>query len=142
MDHQVFYLINMRVFVTKSNESLSWRRSLITEVSQESNLSLVNLETLFRRSEFSFIKLGQWSKKWQVVLISKPQLQIGLSESRKPCLNLWFVSWRWLKPRLRPRLLREVLINFGILLLKVLRLSDFRIDLSRLFHSNVAEVKK
>ena len=138
MDHQVFYLINMRVFVTKSNESLSWRRSLITEVSQESNLSLVNLETLFRRSEFLFIKLGQWSKKWQVVLISKPQLQIGLSESRKPCLNLLFVSWRWLKPRL----LREVLINFGILLLKALRLSEFRIDLSRLFHSNVAEVKK
>ena len=54
---------NIRLFVTKSNESSPQRRSLITEVSQEGNLSLVNLETLFRRSDLSFIKLVQWKKK-------------------------------------------------------------------------------
>ena len=42
---------DIRVFVTKPNESSLQRRSLITEVSQESNLSLVNLETLFRRGD-------------------------------------------------------------------------------------------
>ena len=36
---------------------------LIAEVSQEGDLPLVNLETLLRRSDLSFIKLGQWSKK-------------------------------------------------------------------------------
>ena len=60
----------------------------MTEVSEEGNLSLVNPETLFRRSDLSFIKLGKRSKKWQVVSMSNLQLQIGLSESRKPCLNL------------------------------------------------------
>ena len=54
---------NIRLFVTKSNESSPQRRSLITEMSQEGNLSLVNLETLFRRSDLSFIKLVQWKKK-------------------------------------------------------------------------------
>ena len=54
---------NITVFVTKSNESSPYRRSLITEVSQEGNLSLVNLKTLFRRSDLSFIKSGQWSIK-------------------------------------------------------------------------------
>ena len=54
---------NIRLFVTKSNESSPQRRSLITEVSQEGNLSLVNLETLFRRNDLSLIKLGQWSEK-------------------------------------------------------------------------------
>ena len=56
-------VFNIRVFVTKSNESSPLRRSLITEVSQEGNLSLVNLETLFRRNDLSLIKLGQWSEK-------------------------------------------------------------------------------
>ena len=36
---------------------------MITEVSQEGNFSLVNLEALFRRSDLTFRKLGEWSKK-------------------------------------------------------------------------------
>ena len=32
-------------------------------MSQEGNLYLVNPETLFRRSDLSFIKFEQWSKK-------------------------------------------------------------------------------
>ena len=46
---------DIRVFVTKSNKSSPSRRSLITEV--------VSLETWFRRSVLSFIKLGKWSEK-------------------------------------------------------------------------------
>ena len=79
---------NIRAFVTKPNESLLKRRRLITEVSQEGNLSFVNLETLFRRSDLSFINLIQWCKKWQVVLMPNTQLPVGLNEPRKPCLNL------------------------------------------------------
>ena len=39
-------------------------------MSQEGNLSLVNLKTLFRRSDLSFIKLGQWSIKLRVNTLS------------------------------------------------------------------------
>ena len=122
-------------------------------MSQEGNLSLVSLETLFRRRDVSFIKLGQWSKKWQVVSMSKPQLQIGLSKSRIQCLNLW--SRRWLKSRRKLVrclislvlkqlyvLLGEGLINFRILFLKILKLSEFQIDLSRFFHLSITEAKK
>ena len=49
-------------------------------MSQEGNLSLVDLEVLLRRSDLSFIKLGQWSKEWQLVSKSNPQLQIALSD--------------------------------------------------------------
>ena len=122
-------------------------------MSQEDNWSLVNLETLLRRGDLSFIKLGQRSKKWQAVSMSKPQLQIGLSESRKPCLNLW--SRRWLKPSrnlvrcLIPLVLKQLYVvlgedlkNFRILFIKILKLSEFRIDLSRLFHLIITEGKK
>ena len=121
-------------------------------VSQEGKASLVILETSFRRSVLSFMKLGQWCKKWHVDSISNPQLQIGLSESRKPCLNL--CSRRWLNPRrslvryLIPLVLKQLcvllgegLINFKIHFLNMLRLSEFRIDKSRLFHSITTEGK-
>ena len=39
-------------------------------------------------------------------------------------------------------LLGEGLINFRILFLKILKLSEFRIDLSILFHSIISEGKK
>ena len=55
--------IDMKVFVTKSNKSSPQRKSLITDVSQKDNLSLVNLEVLFRRSDLSFIESGQWIKE-------------------------------------------------------------------------------
>ena len=119
-------------------------------VSQVGKASLVILETSFRRSVLSFVKLGQWSKKWHVDSISNQQLQIGWSESKKPCLNLY--SRRWLNPRrslvryLIPLVLKQLcvllgegLINFKIHFLNMLRLSEFRIDKSRLFHSITAE---
>lgn len=32
-------------------------------------------------------KAGQWSKKWQVDSVSKPQLHVGLSKLKKLCLS-------------------------------------------------------
>ena len=126
---------------------------MINAVSQVGKASLVILEISFRGSVFSFTKLGQWGKKWHVDSISNPQLQIGLSESRKPCLNL--CSRRWLNPRrslvryLIPLVLKQLcvllgegLINFKINFLNILRRSEFRIDKSRLFYSITAEGKK
>ena len=56
------------------------------------------LPIMFKRVDLSFEKLGQWRSKWADVSVSLPQLQIGLSESWKLCLNL--CSRRWLKPNL------------------------------------------
>ena len=114
---------------------------------------LVILETFFRRCDLSFLKLGQWSKKWQVVSISKPQRQLGLRESSKSCLNFW--SRRRFKPRrnlvicLIPLVLKQLyvligkfLINFKIHFKKLLRLLELRKDLSRSFHSIIRKGKK
>ena len=111
---------------------------------------MVILDTSFRRSVLSFMKLGQCSKKWHVVSISNPQLQIELTESRKPCLNLY--SRRWLNPRrslvryLIPLVLKQLcvllgegLIDFKIHFLNMLRLFELWIDKSRLFHSITSE---
>ena len=58
------------------------------------------------------MKLGKWSKKLHIVSISNPQLQVRLSESRKPCLNL--CSRRWLKPRyLIPLVLKQLYVLLG-----------------------------
>ena len=62
------------MFVAESNESSPQRRSLTNAVSQEGKASLVILDTSFRMSVLSFMKLGQWSKKRHVVSISNSQL--------------------------------------------------------------------
>ena len=98
------------------------------------------------------MNLGKWSKKCYVVSISNPQLQIGLSESSKPCLKL--CSQKWLNPRcslvryLIPLVLKQLcvllgegLIDFKIHFLNMLRLFELRIDKSRLFHSITSEGK-
>lgn len=144
---------NIRVFLTWSNESLPQRWSLITDVLQECSLSVINLKTLFMRRYISFIKLEQRSKKWQIVWISKLQLQIGLSKFRKASLN--FLSHGWLKPVgsvvrwLIPLVLKQLLvllgdglINFRKRFLKIHKLFEFWMDLSILFHSIIAEEKK
>ena len=86
-------------------------------------------------------------------MISLPQLQIGLSESWKPCLNL--CSQRWLKLSLNlvsnltplglwqlKTLFPEGRINFKRLFLKTFKLSELRIFRSNLFHSMTVEGKK
>ena len=45
------------------------------------------LDYVFKRVGLSFTKLGQWSKKWQVDSISKPQLHAGQSKLKELCLN-------------------------------------------------------
>ena len=88
----------------------------------------------------------------EVVSISKPQLEIRLSEFRKTSLNLCSGRERKLYNFIRCSiplvskqsylLLREGLINFRILFLQILRISEFRIHLSRLLHSINVEGKK
>ena len=76
--------------------------------------------------------------------MSWPQQQIGFKQSRKLCLNLW--SLRWLKPNLSlvisfipiglwqlKVLLAVARMNCKMLFLKIARLSELLILLSRLF---------
>ena len=124
---------------------------MITKVSQEGNLSLVNLELLFRRNDLSFIKLGQWSKEWQFISMSNAQMQIALSESGKRCLDLW--QQRWLKPRrnlvrcLITLIVKQLYVLLGVgvifrvLFKKIIKLSEFGIDLPRLFNLIITEGK-
>ena len=53
---------------------------------------------IFRKVNLLLEKLEQWRRKWVDVSTFWSELQIGLSESRKPCLNL--CSRRWLRPNL------------------------------------------
>ena len=111
------------------------------------------LPMIFRKVDLSFEKLRQWRSKWTDVSISLPQLQIGLSESWKLCLNL--CSRRWLKPNLKlvNKLTRLGLWQFKTVLpegcmklksafLKIFKLSELWIFRSSLFHSITAEGNK
>ena len=111
------------------------------------------LSILSRRFCLSLVNFGQWRKKWFNVSISKPQVQIGLSESKKLCLNLCSLKWQrpswrlvrksspfgWLT--LKTSLLRG-LIKFKIFFLKVEYEGELRISASNLFHSTNANEKK
>ena len=63
--------------------------------------------------------LGQWRRKWVVVLISWPQECIGDTQCWKLCLNLW--SPKWLSPS------RNLVINFNPLVSWILQV-DFGFD--------------
>ena len=108
---------------------------------------------VLRRVRLSVLHMGQWRRKCAVDSISKPQLQNGFKESWKLCLNL--CSRKWLKPsrslviNLIPlglwqlkRLLADGLINFRILFLKILKLLEFLMLWSSLFHSIIVDGKK
>ena len=111
------------------------------------------LPMIFREVDLSFKKLGQWRRKWPDVSVSLPQLQIGLSESWKLCLNL--CSRRWLKPNLNlvnnltplglwqlKTVLPEGRMKFKSVFLKIFKLSELQIFMSSLFHLITAEGKK
>ena len=111
------------------------------------------LPMIFRKVDLSFQKLGQWRRKWADVSISLAQLQIGLSESWKLCLNL--CSRRWLKSNLNlvnnltplilwqlKTVLPEERMKFKIVLLKIFKFSELQVFRSSLFHSITAEGKK
>ena len=96
------------------------------------------LPMIFRKVDLSFEKLGQWRRKWTDLSISLPQLQIGLNESWKLCLNLC-LGW-WLEPNLNlvnksvtlglwqlKTVLPEGRIIFKSIFLKIFKLSELRI---------------
>ena len=111
------------------------------------------LPMISRKVDLSFEKLGQGRRKWTDVSISLPQLQIGLSETWKLCLNLW--SRKWPKRNLSlvnnltplglwqlKTMIPEGCIKFKSFYLKIFKLSELRIFRSSLFHSITAEEKK
>ena len=62
-------------------------------------MTVMIVSILSRKLYLSLVNLGQWRKNWFNVSISKPQMQIGLSVSKKLCLNL--CSLKWLRPTCR-----------------------------------------
>ena len=111
------------------------------------------LSILSRRFCLSLVNLGQWRKKWFNVSISKPQMQIGLSVSKKLCLDL--CSLKWLRPTWRrvrkispfvwltlKKSLPRGLMKFKTFFLKVEYEGELRISESDLFHSTNADGKK
>ena len=107
---------------------------------------------VFRRVCLSVIYMGQWRRTCAVDSVSKRKLQNGFKEFGKLCLNL--CSRKWLKPshtlviNLIPlglwqlkRILTDGLINFRILFLKILKLPEFLMLWSSLFHSIIVDGK-
>ena len=97
-------------------------------------------------------QLAQWRKKCIVDLISLPHSHKAFKVYWNECVNL--CSWRWLRPRrnlvnsLIPRglwiskiLLAQGRMKFRTFFLKVLRLAEFLMSRSSLFHSVIAEGK-
>ena len=136
-----------------SNELLPKRRVFIKTGSERSRRLLSIFSMVLRRVHLSVIYVGQWRRKCLADSISKPQLQNVFKESWKLCLNL--CSRKWLKPscslviNLIPlglwqlkRLLADGLINFRILVRKIMRLLGFLILWSSLFHSIIVDGKK
>ena len=98
-------------------------------------------------------KLVQWWKKCILDSISLPHLHKGFKVSWKQYLNS--CSWRWIRPRrnlvksLIPRglwiskiLLAQGCRKFRSFYSKVLRLAEFLMSRSSLFHSVISERKK
>ena len=143
----------MREFFFKSNNELPNTSVFIKEDSFVSiNLQSILFRVLRRVILLSSNK-GQWRKKWDVDSISIPQLQRGLIQFWKLWLNL--CSRKRLSPRrsrvlsLIPLWLQQLkkllgvgLKNLRIFLLKIPKLSAFRMARSSLFHSMIADGKK
>ena len=93
------------------------------------------------------------SRQWIAVLMSSPQLQIGLRVSWKLCQNL--CSRRWLRPNLSLVInliplglwqlkleFEDGLINFKKLFLKAEKVLEFLFFKSKSFHSVTVDGKK
>ena len=137
--------LRIREFFVKSNNELP---NSSVSIREDSFVS-INLQSILFRVLRRVILLS--SNKGQ--LLSIPQLQRRLMQFWKLWLNL--CSRRWLSPRrsrvisLIPLWLYELkkplgvgLINLRILLLKIPKLSAFRMARSNLFHSMIADGKK
>ena len=152
---RTYSVVALRTFVlaSVSNEVLPKRRTLIKTGLHRSRRLLSILSMVLRRVGLSLIHVRQWRRKCAVDWISKPQLQSGFKESWKLCLNLCLR--KWLKPshslliNLIPlrlwqlkRLLTDGLINFRKLFQKILKLVEFLMLWSSLFHSIIVDRKK
>ena len=144
------------MFLSLSNNVFPYNR-FEEDNDKEDLVNFINLQLILfkvlRRVYHSSLNVGQWRRKCEVDLISKPQLQIGFKQSWKLCLNL--CSRKWLIPT-RSRvisliplwllqlktLLGEGLINFRILFLKSTKLFEVQRVGSQLFHSMIVERKK
>ena len=131
---------------------LLYRRVWVSCVSLWDKLLSSMFLIFWKRVCLGMRKLVQWRKKCIVDSISLPHSHKGFKVSRKQCLNL--CSWRWLRPRrnlvksLIPRglwiskiLLAQGRMKFRSFFLKVLRLAEFLMLRSSLFHSVIAEGK-
>ena len=71
----------MRVFFSLSSKLLSYKRVCGKEDSVNSSNVQSILFKVLRRVYRSSLNVGQWRRKCEVDLISKPQLQIGFKQS-------------------------------------------------------------
>ena len=116
-----------------------------------SNLRITSCENvpIDASYDLSFEKLVQWAD----VSISLPQLQIGLSQSWKLCLNL--CSRRWLKPNLNivnnltplelwqwKTVVPEGRMKFKSLFLKTFKLSELQIFIGPVCSIRLLEKEK
>ena len=121
--------------------------------SERSRKLLLILSMVLRRVRISVRYVGQWRRYCAINSITKPQLQNGFRVFWKLCSNLcpckWFRPSRSLVINLIPlgfwllkKLLADGLINFRILFPKILKLLEFLMLWSSLFHSMVVDGKK
>ena len=102
------------IFVSLKEEMLNKSVSEILESLPLKTFSSM-LRMLLKKIDILSEKIGQWRRWWTVISMSFPQQQTGFKQSRKLCLNLWYL--RWLKPNL------SLVISFiptGLWQLKVL----------------------
>ena len=87
----------IRLLLLSSKELPPYRGVSVICKSLLSKMFLLYL-IAFRKVDLSLEWWGQWRRKWAELSVSISQLQIGVGELWKPCLNL--CSRRWLKPSL------------------------------------------
>ena len=144
----------MRTFVLAfvSNEILPKRRVLIKTGSQRCRRLLAMFFMVLRRVCLSVIYMGEWRRKC-AVQYPNHNYRMGFKSLWKLCLSL--CSHKWLKPsrslviNLIPlrlwqlkSLLADGLINFRTPFLNILKLLEFLMLWSNLFHSVTADGKK
>ena len=144
LDETIYSLVvfKINVFFVLLKEELLNNSTIENLKSFRFKILLSVLQILFTRINLSLEKRRQWRRQWVVISTSVLHLQIGYNESWKLCLNLW--SWRWLKPN--PNLVSNFTplglwqlnmlfgdgrMNFNIFFLKIEKLSEFLILLSR-----------